>query len=107
MSEWSDAVCLRVMLSDDDTYDGRPLYEAIVRAARDAGLSGANVTRGIAGYGRSGHIHECWRGFNYDLPVAVDLVGSEEKIDRFLPILQELRQGALVTRQRVQTLQAP
>ena len=107
MSTWSDAVSLRVLVSDDDTHEGRPLFEALVRAAHDAGLAGTNVTRGIAGYGRSGHIHERWRGFSYDLPIVVELIDTDEKIDRFLAIVQELRQGALVTRQRIDVLQSP
>lgn len=74
-------------------------------AARDAGLAGANVTRGIAGYGRSRHVHEVWRGFSYDLPVVVEIIDTEEKIDAWLPILARLRSDMLVARERVQILQ--
>jgi len=104
MSFWVDAISLHVLLSEDDTLEGRPLYEAIVLSARDAGLAGAKAMRGIKGYGRSGHIHETWRGFSYDLPVVVEVIDTDDKIDQWLPKLEMLREGALVTRHRVQVL---
>lgn len=107
MSVWTTTTSLRILISEDDTYDSRPLYHAIIAAAREAKLAGAIVTRGIAGYGRSAHIHEVWRGFSYDLPVVVEIIDSEAKIDAFLPTLERLRSGALVTRERVQILQSP
>jgi len=104
MSAWTEAISLRILISEDDSRDERPLHEAILKAAREAGLAGAKVTRGVAGYGRSRHIHESWRGFSYDLPVVIEIIDSEEKIDAFLPALQRVRQGALVTRQRLEIL---
>jgi uncharacterized protein len=105
MPDWTKGMSLRVLIGDDDSHDGRPLYEAIVHAARDAELAGAKVIRGIAGYGRSGHIHETWRGFSYDLPVVVELIDTAEKIEAFLPTVQKLRAGALVIRQPVEILE--
>jgi hypothetical protein len=95
---------LRILVSNDDTHAGRPLHEAIVRAARDAELAGITVVRGIAGYGRSTHIHEVFRGFSYDLPVVIEVIDAAEKIDGWLATLEGLRQGALVTRETVQIL---
>jgi uncharacterized protein len=105
-SFWIEATSLQVLFSEDDTRDGRPLYEAIVLSARDAGLAGAKVLRGIKGYGRSRHIHETWRGFSYDLPVVVEIIDTDDKIDAWLPTLDVLREGALVTRHRVQVLRS-
>jgi len=105
MSAWADAISLRILISEDDSHEERPLHEAILKAARDAGLAGASVSRGVAGYGRSQHIHESWHGFSYDLPVVVEIIDREEKIEAFLPTVQRLRQGALVIRQRLQVLQ--
>jgi uncharacterized protein len=105
MAVWTDATSLKILISDDDTYNGRPLYEVIVHAARDAKLAGAKVIRGITGYGRSRHIHETWHGFSYDMPVVVELIDTDAKIDAFLPTVQRLRAGALVTRQPVQILE--
>jgi len=104
MADWAEAISLCIMISEADVEGERPLHEAILKAAQDAGLAGAKVTRAIAGYGRSHHIHEIWRGFSYDLPVVVEIIDSEDKIDAFLPTVQRLRQGALVTRQRVEIL---
>ncbi|HXP03545.1 MAG TPA: DUF190 domain-containing protein [Stellaceae bacterium] len=104
MANWTEATSLRILISDDDTHSGHPLHEAIVRAAREAHLAGAKVTRGVTGYGRSGHIHETWRGFSYDLPVVVEIIDTDAKIEAFLPTLERLRGGALVTRHRVQVL---
>ena len=107
MAVWTDATSLKILISDDDTYDGRPLYEAIVHAARDAKLAGAKVIRGVTGYGRSGHIHETWHGFSYDMPIVVEVIDADAKIDAFLPTVQRLRAGALVIRQPVQILEPP
>ena len=104
MPAWAEAISLRILISEDDSHDERPLHEAILKAARKAELAGGKVSRGVAGYGRSGHIHESWHGFSYDLPVVIEFIDSEEKIDAFLPTLQRLRQGALVTRQRLEVL---
>ena len=104
MPVWADAISLRILISADDSHDERPLHEAILKAAREAGLAGGKVMRGVAGFGRSRHVHESWRGFSYDLPVVVEIIDSEAKTDAFLPTLQQLRQGALVTRQRVEVL---
>lgn len=105
MAAWNNAVSLRIVITGDDSHDGRPLYEAIVRAAREAKLAGAKVIRGITGYGRSGHIHEAWRGFSYDLPVVIEVINTDEKIDAFIPTIERLRTGALVIRQPVQILE--
>ncbi|HWB49094.1 MAG TPA: DUF190 domain-containing protein [Stellaceae bacterium] len=105
MPVWNEAISLKIFISDDDTYDNRPLYEALVDAARAARLAGALVMRGITGYGRSGHIHETWHGFTYDLPVVVEFIDTKEKLEAFLPVVERLRAGALVIRQPVQILE--
>ena len=106
MASWAEAISLRILISEDDTQDERPLHDVITRAAREAGLAGVKVIRGVAGYGRSRHVHESWRGFSYDLPVVVEIIDSAEKIDAFVPTVQQLRQGATAIRQRVQVLQS-
>ena len=67
MPELHDGALLRIYIGDDDTYGERPLYEAIVRAAHDAGLAGATVLRGLLGFGRSAHLHEIHKGFSHAL----------------------------------------
>lgn len=99
-----DATRLRIFISEDDTHEGRPLYEVILAAAREARLAGAIVLRGIAGFGRSAHIHEVFRGFSYDLPIVVEMVDTDERINAWLPILDGLLSGGLVTVEKVSTL---
>jgi PII-like signaling protein len=104
MPELHDAALLRIYIGDDDTYDERPLYEAIVRAARDAGLAGVTVVRGILGYGRSAHVHEIHKGFSHDLPVIVEIVDEPAAIEAWLPVIEHmnmLRAGVAVV-ERVQ-----
>ena len=107
MANLTEATSLRILISGDDAHSDHPLHETIVRASREAHLAGAKVTRGVTGYGRSGHIHETWRGLSYDLPVVVEIIDTDEKIKAFLPTLELLRSGALVTRRRVQVLAPP
>ena len=90
MAELHDAALLRIYIGDDDTYDERPLYEAIVRAARDAGLAGATVVRGILGYGRSAHLHEIHKGFFHDLPIIVEIVDEPAAIEAWLPVIEDM-----------------
>lgn len=100
-----DATLLRVFIGDDDTYDDQPLYEVILDADRAAQLAGVTVLRGIAGYGRSAQRHEIFRGFSNDLPIVIEIIDSEEKINAWLPILGSLLRGGLVTVGTVKILQ--
>lgn len=97
------AVLLRVYLGEDDRIDGVPAYEAIVRAARDAGLAGATVLRGSLGYGATTVVHRpsLWH-LSRDLPLLVEMVDTHEQVEAFLPRLKELlRGGGLVTAETV------
>lgn len=82
---------LRVFVGEDERYRGRPVFEAIILAARDRGLSGATVFRGFMGY--APHASVSTAGIlrlAENLPVVVDIVDDEEKIDGFLPFLREV-----------------
>jgi PII-like signaling protein len=106
MSSFVDATLLRIFIGDDDTYQERPLYEAILAAARDAGLAGATILRGLAGYGRAALIHGTFRGFSRDLPIVVEIIDSETTIVAWLPTLEALlRGGGLVTLEQIRILQ--
>jgi uncharacterized protein len=96
------ASLLRIFIGEDDKADGRPLYEAIVLKARDAHLAGATVLRGPLGFGRSSMLHTAKvLRLSQDLPVVVEIVDTEEKINAFLPILKGLTNSCLITLEKV------
>ncbi|HTW34748.1 MAG TPA: DUF190 domain-containing protein [Rhizomicrobium sp.] len=101
----NDAVSLRVFLGENDKYDGKPLYEAIVLAARKAGLAGATVLRGPMGFGHSSRLHTAKiLRLSADLPLLIEIVDSEEKINAFLPALDGMMGSGLVTMEKVKVL---
>jgi len=101
-----DAILLRIFFGEDDRFEHRPLHEAIVLKARELQLGGATVLRGHMGFGHSSHIHtnKILR-LSQDLPVVVEIVESKEKIDAFLPVLDEMMTSGLITIEKVQVLQ--
>src|SRR5580704_668463 len=101
-----DAVLLRIFFGEDDKFGRLPLYEAIVLKAREMQLGGATVLRGHVGFGHSSHIHTTKiLRLSQDLPVVVEIVDSQEKIDAFLPVLDSMMTSGLVTIEKVQVLQ--
>jgi len=88
---------LTVLIGEDDTWNHKPVYTEIVHRAHQAGLAGASVFRGIEGYGASNHIHTTRiLSLSEDLPVAVVIVDAAEKVEAFLPQLDELVTEGLV-----------
>jgi PII-like signaling protein len=101
-----DAIRLRIYFGEDDKFNHLPLYEAIVLKAREMRLGGATVLRGHIGFGQSSHIHTTKiLRLSQDLPVVVEIVDSQDKIDALLPILDQMMSGGLVTIDKVQVLQ--
>lgn len=103
MSIPEQAVLLRVFIGENDRSDGRPLYEAIVVKAREMGLAGATVLRGPLGYGHTSRLHTAKiLRLSSDLPMIVEIVDAEDKIEAFLPSLDQMMSGGLATVERVQ-----
>src|SRR5881396_2068593 len=101
-----NAVLLRIFIGEDDRYEHKPLYEAIVMKAREQHLAGATVLRGPMGFGHSSRLHTAKiLRLSEDLPVVIEIVESEEKINEFLPILDGMMGSGLVTLEKVQVLQ--
>jgi uncharacterized protein len=101
-----DAILLRIFFGEDDKFNNRPLHEAIVLKAREMQLGGATVLRGHIGFGHSSRIHTSKiLRLSQDLPVVIEIVDSQSKIDAFLPVLDEMMTSGLVTIEKVQVLQ--
>ncbi|MPZ39420.1 MAG: DUF190 domain-containing protein [Rhizobiales bacterium] len=101
-----DAVLLRIFCGEDDKCGHLPLYEAIVLKARERQLAGTTVLRGSMGFGDSSRIHTTKiLRLSQDLPIVVEIVDSQDKIDAFLPVLNEMMASGLVTLEKVQVLQ--
>jgi PII-like signaling protein len=101
-----NAMLLRIFIGEDDKTDGRPLYEAIVLKARELQLAGATILRGPMGFGHSSRLHTAKiLRLSEDLPIIIEIVDSEEKINAFLPQLEGMMSSGLVTLEKVQVLQ--
>jgi uncharacterized protein len=88
---------LTVLIGDNDVWHHKPLYTEIVHRAHQAGLAGASVFRGLEGYGASGRVHTSrLLSLSEDLPVAVVIIDTAERIENFLPQLDELVTEGLV-----------
>lgn len=100
---------LRIFLGEADRLDGKPLYELIVMKAREAGLAGTTVLRGIEGFGARSRIHTAKiLRLSEDLPVVVEIVDTEEKIRSFMPTVDEMFQrsgsGGMVTLEKAEVV---
>src|SRR5271165_2799281 len=101
-----EAVLLRILFSEDDKFQRLPLYEAIVLKAREMHLGGATVLRGHVGFGHSSHIHTTKiLRLSQGLPVVVEIVDAQDRIDAFLPVLDGMMSSGLVTIEKVRVLQ--
>jgi PII-like signaling protein len=96
---------MRIFIGESDKHAGRPLYEVLVERFRQRGLAGATVLRGIAGFGASSvlHTHKVLR-LSVDLPLVIEVVEAEEKIQELLPELDALIGGGLITLERVRVV---
>jgi uncharacterized protein len=100
------ALLLRIFIGEDDKFGGLPLHEAIVLKARELHLAGATVLRGPMGFGASSRLHTTKiLRLSEDLPLVIEIVDSEDKINGFLPTLDEMMSSGLITLEKVQVLQ--
>ena len=101
-----EAVLLRVFIGESDRWEHKPLYEAVVLKARELHLAGATVLRGPMGFGKSSRLHTAKiPRLSIDLPLVIEIVDSEEKLRAFLPELDRMVTGGLVTLEKVQVLE--
>ncbi len=101
-----EAVLLRIFFGENDRFQRLPLHEAIVLKAREMHLGGATVLRGHIGFGHSSRIHTTKiLRLSQDLPVVVEIIDSQEKVDTFLPVLDGMMSSGLITMERAEVLQ--
>ncbi|MBI4376147.1 MAG: DUF190 domain-containing protein [Elusimicrobia bacterium] len=101
----SEGKLLRIFIGEADKWQGQPLYEAIVQLARKDGLAGATVLKGFMGFGCKSHLHTAkLLRLSEDLPVVIEIVDSEEKINRLLPKLDEMVKEGLITLEKAQVV---
>jgi hypothetical protein len=100
-----EAVLLRIFLGESDRWEHRPLYEAIVLKAREMHLAGATVLRGPMGFGKASRLHTAKiLRLSMDLPMVIEIVDQEDKIQSFLPLLDQMMGGGLVTLEKVKVI---
>src|SRR6266545_3621645 len=97
---------LRIFIGESDKWQGKPLYEAIILKARELGIAGATMLRGMMGYGAASRIHSAKiLRLSEDLPVVIEIVDASEKITALLPTIEEMVVEGLVTVENVRVLQ--
>jgi PII-like signaling protein len=100
-----DAVLLRIFVGEADKFEGKPLYEAIVMKAREVHLAGATVLRGPMGFGHSSRVHTSKiLRLSADLPLVIEIVDDEDKVNSFLPALDAMIGSGLITLEKVKVL---
>ncbi|MGH9339983.1 MAG: DUF190 domain-containing protein [Acidobacteriota bacterium] len=105
MSIPNDGYLLRIFVGESDKHGHHPLYEAIVLKAREFGLAGATVVRGVMGFGKHSVLHTAKiLRLSEDLPMVIEIVDGLEKIEKFLPVLDEMIADGLVTLERVRVI---
>lgn len=98
-----DGKLLRIFIGESDKHDGLPLFEWIVRKAREEGLAGATVLRGLEGFGAHSRLHTAKiLRLSADLPIVVEIVDTAEKIESFLPLVDDVIDEGLATVEKVE-----
>ncbi|EDY18277.1 protein of unknown function DUF190 [Chthoniobacter flavus Ellin428] len=101
----AEATLLRIFIGDTDRYGHQPLYEAIVLKARELHLAGATVLKSPMGFGHNSRLHTAKiLQLSTDLPMVIEIVDEPGKIQAFLPVLDEMMDGGLVTLEKVQVI---
>jgi hypothetical protein len=105
MKDGTEAVLLRVFVGESDRWHGQPLHMAVLQEARRQGLAGGTVVRGMEGFGAASVIHTTrFLEMSSDLPIVVEIVDAEEKVNAFVETLGDMIGGGLVTTERVKVV---
>jgi PII-like signaling protein len=100
-----DGCLLRIFIGEADRWHGKPAHEAIVLKAKETGLAGATVLRGVIGFGAHSRLHtyKILR-LSEDLPIVIEIIDAQEKIDAFLPQIDDIVQEGLITMESVRVI---
>ncbi|MFH1877332.1 MAG: DUF190 domain-containing protein [Candidatus Omnitrophota bacterium] len=100
-----EGMLLRIFIGETDKHEGKPLYEQIVFKAREEGLAGATVTRGIMGFGADSRMHTAKvLRLSEDLPVVIELVDTKENLEKIMPFIDEIVTEGLITLEKVKVI---
>jgi PII-like signaling protein len=100
-----EQVLLRIFIGESDKHDGKPLYQWLIEMARQEKIRGATVIRGILGFGPASHVHTTHiLRLSQDLPIIVEIVDSQENIDRILPSIEKVIGDGLITAEKVRVI---
>jgi len=100
-----DGMLLRIFIGETDKHQGKPLYEQIVFRARELKLAGATVVRGVMGFGADSHMHSAKiLRLSEDLPMVIELVDTEENLNKLMPFLDETVKEGLITLEKVRVI---
>lgn len=100
-----NGMLLRIFIGESDSHHGKALYEQIVLKARELNLAGATVTRGIMGFGADSRMHTAkLLRLSEDLPIIIELVDTEENLNKMIPFLDETVQEGLITLEKVRVI---
>jgi uncharacterized protein len=96
---------MRVHIGESDKWHGKPLHEAIIEMLRKEGFSGVTVLRGVAGYGSSSVYHtDKLLRLSQDLPIVLEVIESQERVEQILPKMDEMVDGGLITLEKVRVI---
>lgn len=100
-----ERVLMRIHIGERDKFEGKPLFHAIVELLRGRGYAGATVLRGIMGFGATAHLHsDRFLELSLDLPIIIECIETEEKIEAILPTLDTMLGGGLITLERAKVI---
>ena len=105
MKRESEALLLRIFIGEEDEYDGKKLYQYIIEMLKKEGIAGATVLRGIAGFGKTSHIHTTSiLRLSTDLPIVIEVTDKKENIEKIKPKLDKVIKEGLITEERVKII---
>lgn len=102
MKKESEALLLRIFIGEDDKHEGKPLYKFLLEWFREEGLAGTTILRGIAGFGKSSHIHTTTiLRLSTDLPIVIEVADKRENIEKIKPRLEGIIKKGLITEENI------